>query len=457
MNPFNNRKPIVDPSGLYGREAELRAILGRLEAHPPQCCAVVGETRTGRTSLLYALPPMAGQRVEHGGIGRESLVFAYVNAGPYADFREHGSQGALFFWRDVAKSLARALNAEELFPHSEGPITEATLLDAVYELRDGVERLVARAAPRTVVLLIDNIEGVAALPPHTGRFLRSLVQDQAISGRVAYVVTSRVPPYRLFGQGAHEPSSFWALFGSPLFLAPLPEPAARELVRRVGEGRLSERDERLALRVAGRHPELLNIVCAELYERHAAGDDRPSSEEALVRRASAEARPVLETWWSGLRDTHGQAQEVLAALAHGHQPVVEGDVLEELERRGLAEQDGRRWRVGFALLQSFVVQQTAWVSQHNAAERLVDAEGGPAFTHLEGQVYAFLEAHAGRVCGREAIKQAIWQEELPSDSALQKIIERIREKIEPDPKSPRRLIAVRGQGYMLRPDGERRG
>ncbi len=58
------------------------------------------------------------------------------------------------------------------------------------------------------------------------------------------------------------------------------------------------------------------------------------------------------------------------------------------------------------------------------------------------------------VCTRDAIKQAIWADEPPTDSALQKLIERIRDKIEPDPRHPRRLIAVRGQGYMLRPDPE---
>jgi DNA-binding response OmpR family regulator len=51
------------------------------------------------------------------------------------------------------------------------------------------------------------------------------------------------------------------------------------------------------------------------------------------------------------------------------------------------------------------------------------------------------------------VKRAIWPVSPPSDSALQKIIERIRDKIEPDPKHPRKLIAVRGQGYMLRRNG----
>ena len=75
-----------------------------------------------------------------------------------------------------------------------------------------------------------------------------------------------------------------------------------------------------------------------------------------------------------------------------------------------------------------------------------------AFTHLEGKVYDYLKSHVGEVCDKEEIKRAVWENNSPGDSALQKIIERIREKIEDDPENPRYLIAVRGQGYMLRED-----
>ena len=75
-----------------------------------------------------------------------------------------------------------------------------------------------------------------------------------------------------------------------------------------------------------------------------------------------------------------------------------------------------------------------------------------AFTHLEGKVYEYLKSHIGEVCDREDIKLAIWGENiLPSNSALQKIIERIRIKID-DPDNPRYLISVRGRGYTLRDD-----
>ncbi len=68
-------------------------------------------------------------------------------------------------------------------------------------------------------------------------------------------------------------------------------------------------------------------------------------------------------------------------------------------------------------------------------------------------MFDYLRAHTGEVCNREEIKRVIWgEEDNLTNSALQKIIERIRGKIEPDPENPRYLLAVRGQGYILRED-----
>jgi DNA-binding response OmpR family regulator len=74
----------------------------------------------------------------------------------------------------------------------------------------------------------------------------------------------------------------------------------------------------------------------------------------------------------------------------------------------------------------------------------------PIFTYLEGKVYDYLRSHIDQVCDREEIKKAVWSTNAPGDSALQKIIERIRDKIEHEMENPPHLIAVRRRGYMLR-------
>lgn len=77
----------------------------------------------------------------------------------------------------------------------------------------------------TFIFLIDNVEGIARLPRHTASFLRSLTQDPDIGDRVAYVVTSSTPLSRLYPVSElREPSSFWGLFASELFIGGLMTP-----------------------------------------------------------------------------------------------------------------------------------------------------------------------------------------------------------------------------------------
>jgi len=48
--------------------------------------------------------------------------------------------------------------------------------------------------------------------------------------------------------------------------------------------------------------------------------------------------------------------------------------------------------------------------------------------------------------------EAVWGEEYVDevyDSAIEKLVSRLRKKIEPDPSNPRYIITVRGRGYKL--------
>ncbi len=195
-------------------------------------------------------------------------------------------------------------------------------------------------------------------------------------------------------------------------------------------------------------------------------------------------------------------QEVLIALTKGQITTeqimqvlgrdITKDALFVLEQRGLIERVNGKWDIFAEVMRQFVLrQERAWKSTRSIAinhqklhsynvevapgheihkstdnpqtlDRLspvqvmaeIDTDlvrrKTPAFTHLEGEVYDYLLSNAGKICSREEIKNAVWMNNPPGDSAVQKIIERIRKKIEEDPDNPRYLIAVRGQGYMLR-------
>jgi len=79
----------------------------------------------------------------------------------------------------------------------------------------------------------------------------------------------------------------------------------------------------------------------------------------------------------------------------------------------------------------------------------VDGEARP----LTAYQFALLEAlagHAGRVLTREAIMDLVKGEQLEAfDRSIDVHVSRIRQAIEDDPKRPRRIITVRGAGYVF--------
>ena len=61
-----------------------------------------------------------------------------------------------------------------------------------------------------------------------------------------------------------------------------------------------------------------------------------------------------------------------------------------------------------------------------------------------------LAEHPGRVLSREQLMDLVKGEQLEAfDRSIDVHISRIRQAIEADPKKPRRVITVRGAGYVL--------
>ncbi len=96
----------------------------------------------------------------------------------------------------------------------------------------------------------------------------------------------------------------------------------------------------------------------------------------------------------------------------------------------------------------------------------IDRESRAVHVHGEERLltsYQFdllvaLADNAGRVLGRERLMDLVKGAELEAfDRSIDVHISRIRSAIEDDPKHPRRIITVRGAGYVFarKQDGER--
>jgi two-component system phosphate regulon response regulator OmpR len=109
----------------------------------------------------------------------------------------------------------------------------------------------------------------------------------------------------------------------------------------------------------------------------------------------------------------------------------------------------RRRRHGGADSAADVLRVGRLEIDRGSREARLDGEARP----LTAYQFALLEAlagHAGRVLSREAIMDLVKGELLEAfDRSIDVHVSRIRQAIEDDPKKPRRIITVRGAGYVF--------
>lgn len=101
-------------------------------------------------------------------------------------------------------------------------------------------------------------------------------------------------------------------------------------------------------------------------------------------------------------------------------------------------------------------------TQPLSPDLIVDLERGLVtykgeLLELSGQQYAllaYLYRKAGVVCSPEELLKAVYNEDVPAEQAsadkrLERLVERLRQKIEENPSEPHHLVKVFGRGYRL--------
>ena len=87
----------------------------------------------------------------------------------------------------------------------------------------------------------------------------------------------------------------------------------------------------------------------------------------------------------------------------------------------------------------------------DADARLVTRNGEPvALTSIEFDLLDFLMLNEGQVLGRTTLLAQVWHDEVGASSrTVDTHIQRLRAKLEPNPKQPRYIHTVRGFGYKF--------
>ncbi len=94
-----------------------------------------------------------------------------------------------------------------------------------------------------------------------------------------------------------------------------------------------------------------------------------------------------------------------------------------------------------------------WLNiEEGKKEALIDGKQ-KKLSKKEYELLLFLYKNAGNVCSRDEIIEAVWPESKDpsaiSDATIDQLIHRLREKVEPEPAKPSRIISKKAFGYML--------
>ncbi|GAC1362276.1 MAG: hypothetical protein NVS2B12_04390 [Ktedonobacteraceae bacterium] len=495
----------------WGRRSELQKIYRYLQSDPPQSCALIGETYSGKTTLLRRIVDAREPFLPGELAARREFTFVYLDCISYndAELAQRGAySSALFWWELYSKMYANVQPGQRTKLSKPDFSVDGRYVEAAFELKFELEEII-RTHPKKVVIILDNFEGVARLPRRNSHWLRSLCQSSctliAASRHLLYLT------YQSDALNQQDYSPLWNLFSDPIYLSLIDEDEvfaflqkAREITK-TSTSLWRPEDIDYIRKMAGRHPELLRIVCMHVFEHYAQVEQGQEPERELLEfKIGRDTRPICMQLWAGLNDdtlnsdfllvqshlkTEYENQRVspyqaaLLDIVYGRD-VIESSALLILEQRGLIEYREGGWRVFSRIMerfikerqkalntasasggsdssvQSFLPEKPAWEYSKDEqtfapdplqqSERLIEQKYLPIFTYLEGKVYDYLRLHLNQVCDREEIKLAVWQTNVPSNSALQKIIERIREKMDREDVKPLHLIAVRRRGYMLR-------
>ena len=419
------------------------------------CCAIVGLSNSGKSYLLRTLAGSAGE-------GSAAGLFVYVDFNLMLEASEQG------FYELVLRCLMEELRGPEqrsdvlsrlqnayrtlVAPPSafQIPLSFSEALTAVCE-----------SLPTQLVLLFDEFD--EPFEQIEGRaFLNLRALKDKYRSRLCYVTAT---DRRLLSiRRGRDVEEFIELF-EPFtrFLGGLEADDVEQVIAWLAsqEGyTFDDEDRAFVQHHADGHLGLLVATCRSLGE--VTGQPvRDAGQDWLIHRQVREqfdrdltVQSECRKLWDDLTESH---QEALMAIV-GAEESIDERALDSLRNKGLL-------RPGDDLLfspifEGFVRRQRLTRRRRVEGVR-IDVESGsvwvngrqtPTLTDLEYRLLLLLYGRLDKICDKYQIVEAVWGEEYidqVDDARIDKLLSRLRAKIEPDPRQPQYLITVRGRGYKL--------
>jgi DNA-binding winged helix-turn-helix (wHTH) protein len=410
-----------------------------------RCAAVVGMSNSGKSTLMRAL---ASSGCEQDLTRRRGSPVVLV----YVDCNQAVASSPQAFYEVVLRAAL-----ERLGDHSADEVQAG--LRRYHEAVTGAESAFAASLSfnlaltelcelldRAVVLLVDEFDEIyAALDERALLNMRAL--KDRFGERLAYV-TATVRGLPELRGGAVE-GEFAELFSASTYrMPPLGPDEAQKLVDGLERVKLTAARRQTSLRLAGGHPGLLRAVAHALADLPA--DWGGDSLCALAQ----EMRPRTECLKIWIQLTPEEQADLTAFVLE--QESLPQPQLRRLEALGLlvggevfspvfADYVARRGRGG-------EIDAEGIHLDGDSGDVWVDGIRIPVLTDLEFRLLSLLYERRDKLTDKYRIVTAVWGEDFLGeidDARVEKLISRLRGKIESDPANPRYLITQRGRGYKL--------
>jgi hypothetical protein len=459
-NLISSEATVTSHVELIGRDADCARI--RHWATQGVCGSIVGVSNLGKSALLRRLCNPAAH---------DSQAGAFV----YVDSNQMPERTARAFFTTTWHALTMALVARAHDAHVRAQahqlyvdmVNAAHAMTVALRFDEGIA-LALENLPRPLVLCLDEFdEPYQHLEPQTFLNLRAL-KDRHGDALVYVTTTARELTrltqtreqgefYELVGPHVHY-LNFWQAADTHRYCDYF---AAREGVT------FSTLDNEFIYAQTGGHPGLVKAVCYALSEviRGTGARDAKAQRvihQVVVQNLATDANTQTECQ----KIYHDLEEDERAALNQLHQAEL-NQVGEEprLAQQGLQRKfivrDTKDGLALFAPLFADYVRRQNVVRQTyprgvylnvDAGAVLVDGKAIETLSDLEYRLLLFLYGRFDQVCDKYAIVETVWGEEYidkVDDARIEKLISRVRQKIEPDPAHPRYLISLRGRGYKL--------
>ena len=427
-----------------------------------KCCAIVGLSNMGKSVLLRSVRAAALGGFEQ--IRADDYAFIYIDFNLMVEMTEQA------FYELILRSTRAALSGSNARVRERTEEAYCKIVDSSNPFliplgfNEGVMALCEELGIR-VILLFDEFDGpFAKLAPRVFLNLRAL--KDRYDQQLCYVVATgkHLGNMRL----GNEIGEFCEMFAhQTLYLGPLNKVDTRQLVQELmAQHSLNptEEDYGFVWEQTGGHPGLVEAVCHVLG---AAGGGDGGVGYSLIRDkldSDLNVRSECVKLWNGLEE---EQRGIVMAFVSGEKigrarlvPLLRSGILREGNQIEGNQIGGNQIEVFGARFSGFVHRQRLVRSPYppgvrvdvDSGEVWVDGRRTPPLTNLEFRLLLLLYGRMSKICDKYQIVEAVWGAgyiDQVDDARIEKLVSRLRKKIEPDPNDVRYMQTVRGRGYRL--------